>query len=84
MTFNVKGVNEELDVGDLAREMALDGINMTEVYFKKDTINNKRSGKGVIHARAKCKADVEVVKGKLEERGMRVAVGKDYKPVWRI
>lgn len=83
VTFNVEGVNEELRVKDLEKEMLNSGHLIYETQFKKNPITNKRAGTGVMHARAKTREEVDAITEKLTAQGMKVAVSQKYQPTWK-
>jgi hypothetical protein len=64
--------------------MAGDGHLIFETSFKRNTINQRYTGDGVIHARAKTQAEVDDIKKELTDYGMKVEVAKKYKPLWKF
>jgi hypothetical protein len=69
--------------GELRRELAGQGHLLVEGLFKYDLISGNRTGEGTMHVRAEDKGELEVIRRKIEAKGMVVDVAKSYRPLWK-
>lgn len=70
-------------MNDLMREMNKEGHLIYEANFKKNPISGVRTGSGVMQARAKTAMEVDVIRNKLEKKGITANVSGGYKPTWK-
>lgn len=82
VTLEANDVGKKVDASVLQRDLAKRGLNMMGSSFSHNPITNERTGKGIIHVRAKDAGELQKIEKVCTETGMKVQKSNNYKPTW--
>jgi hypothetical protein len=73
-------VPENVDEGDLRRDLANKGYHVVRTHFEHDTIKNTRTGRGFVQVRAANPRCQEHIEKEIKQHGVQVAAKQLAQP----